>query len=66
MPLYIWENLKTGEKVEVLRSFSDSDAPPSEEECTSREGEWEKRIGNTSWVNGEGWGPKGKGSWGRL
>ena len=74
MPIYIWEHTGTGERVEVLRSFSESDVPPSKEkgECQTEgssgtpEGSWEKRIGNTSWVNREGWGPKGKGSWGRL
>lgn len=61
-PIYIWENIDTGEKVEVLRSFSESDIPPTAEECKSIEGKWEKRIGNTSWMPGPGYGPRVKGN----
>jgi hypothetical protein len=64
MPFYSWYNKKTEEKVDVMRSFSEYDVPPSKEkgECESEDGEWEKQIGNTFWSPGANWGP-GKGNW---
>lgn len=64
MPIYRWEDKKTGKKVEVLRSFKEYDVPPTKEEAPDVEDpEWERKIGGGQKVNkGNNWGP-GKGYW---
>jgi predicted nucleic acid-binding Zn ribbon protein len=63
MPMYAWEHKKTKEIIEVIRSFDDSDVPPTKEEAKGLTGKWEKIIGGKQTIlKGRGWGP-GKGNW---
>lgn len=58
MPLYSWENLKTGEIVEVLRDISEYDVPPKDDEVEGLpEGEWVRLIsGNIGVRKTNAWG----------
>lgn len=68
MPLYCWEDKKTGKQVEIMRSFDEyRDLPLREEakELTDEEfaaAEWTKILGTPNVVKGRGWGG-GKGYW---
>lgn len=65
MPLYTWENKKTGKQVEVLRSFDDYQVPPTKEEAGEEviPEDWNRLIGGSQRVvKGTNWGP-GKGHW---
>lgn len=60
-PMYEWLNKKTGNKVEVIRSFSEYEVPPTKEEAPAEEDpDWERQVGgNQSLQKGWGWGKKG-------
>ena len=66
MPLYFWEDTKTGFSIEVLRKFDDYQQPPTEPELPKeeqgKEREWQRIIGTPQVTKGRGWGP-GKGHW---
>lgn len=45
MPLYRWRDARSGEEVEVLRSFSEYEVPPTKEEAPGvEEPEWERKL----------------------
>lgn len=63
MPMYAWEHQETKKIVEVIRTFNDSDVPPTEEEAKGLTGKWEKIIGGNQTLLKTGrWGA-GKGHW---
>ena len=64
MPLYRWEDKKTGKKVEVLRSFKEYDVAPTQEEAPDVEDpEWERKIGGgQKLLRGNNW-TGSKGNW---
>lgn len=69
MPLYRWKDKKTKKEVEVIRTFSEYENPPTleEKEDMSAEefldAEWERIVGTGIHVTkGNSWGP-GKGNW---
>jgi len=64
MPIYTYQDKKSGKKVDVIRSFNDYENPPTKEEAPGLEDpEWERQIGdNQVVVKGNGWGG-GKGYW---
>jgi hypothetical protein len=59
--MYAWEHQETKKIVEVIRTFNDSDVPPTEEEAKGLTGKWEKIIGgNQTLLKGPNWrGAKG-------
>ena len=62
-PMYAWEHQETKKIVEVIRTFDDSDVPPTEEEAKGLTGKWEKIIGGNQTLLKTGrWGA-GKGNW---
>lgn len=69
MPLYVYADLNTGKKVEILRSFSEYQSLPTREECPEFSDEefsaaqFEKQLGEgIRVVKGASWG-MGKGHW---
>jgi hypothetical protein len=44
MPIYVYENPEK-EQVEVIRSLSEFDVGPTEEECKGKKGPWSRVIG---------------------
>lgn len=67
MPLYVWENKTTGDRIEILRSFDDYQVPPTDEELEKARvpaGDYEKVLGTgIRVVKTNKWG-FGKGYWG--
>lgn len=63
MPIYVYENQEK-EQVEVIRSLSEYDVEPTEEECKGKKGPWKKVIGQGIQKRRSAkWGP-GKSYWG--
>lgn len=72
MPMYLYQDERTGTKVEVIRSLSDSDALPTETEASEAGmipkdyvlATWRRVIqGGISVMKGPGWGHGSKGNW---
>lgn len=61
MPMYLYEDKKSGKRIEVLRSFKEYDVPPTKEEAPDIEDpQWERLIiGTQKHVKGPGFGRKG-------
>lgn len=68
MPIYQYIDHSTAERIEVVRTFEEWEAPPTREEAhqwTDEEyqnASWERVIGVPGVVKGQGWGG-GKGNW---
>ena len=64
MPMYKWQDEKTGTEVEVLRKFDDYEIPPTEQEAPGlEEPKWRRLIGGKQQlVRGPNWSGQ-KGSW---
>jgi predicted nucleic acid-binding Zn ribbon protein len=62
MPLYEWKSESTGEEIDVLRSFDDSDVEPTEEEAKGDKGPWQKLISVVTTRRGPNWSGS-KGNW---
>jgi predicted nucleic acid-binding Zn ribbon protein len=64
MPLYTWQDKKTGIRIDVLRKFDDYQIPPTEEEAPGIEDpQWERLIGKGQQVvRGPSWSGS-KGNW---
>jgi len=66
--MYCWVERKSGKEIEVLRSFSDFEVPPTAEELAIinlvfENPEWERIIKSSpKIIRGDSWGP-GKGHW---
>ena len=61
MPRYVWIN-KDKEKVEVFRSISDHETPPTKEESKTENQEWQRVINTLGWTRGNNF-RGGKGNW---
>ena len=61
MPLYDWCDKKTGKVVSVIRTFSEYEVPPTQEEAPDAvDPEWERLVGgNQSVIRAPGFGKKG-------
>ena len=67
MPMYYWEDKKTGYGIEVIRKFDDYKQPPEESELPKEEQgkarEWQRLLKKAPGVTkSRNWGP-GKGYW---
>ena len=63
MPIYVWQDKKSGKKVEVIRQFSEYEQGPTKEEAPGIESpEWERIIDGKRLVTRPvNW--NGKGNW---
>ena len=68
MPIYAWQDKKSKQTVEVVRSFADYEQPPTAQEVIEAKveltepPEWERVIGKVGVKKGYRWGG-GKGNW---
>lgn len=69
MPLYDWQDKKSGKTVSIVRAFSGSADVPERGECTEfsddeyASAEWEKQLGvGTRFMHGPNWTGR-KGHW---
>lgn len=65
MPQYVWRELSTGREVEVVRSLSEYDIPPTVEESGVEYGNnpgWERVLQPTNFQRGGSW-RGSKGNW---
>lgn len=67
MPMYTWVDKLTGLEIDILRSFSQYQDEPKDEDLPEEERakvrEWVKQLGaGIRMVKGDTWGP-GKGHW---